>query len=141
MIGQSNAVGFDQYCDVAVFAKGSTSIVEWAPGGALFAGATNCAGPRAETVIWFQGETDAMPRHGAQGYSEALTSLLGALRDDLGPNLELILIHTVTGCPGDRAIWEAKEAAGVRTVETADLERVGIHLTEDAKAELCGRIF
>lgn len=141
MIGQSNAVGFDQFCNMAVFAKGSTSIAEWAPGGALFAGATNCAGASVETVIWFQGETDAMPRYGAgEGYGDKLELLVDALED--GAMVDVVLIHTVTGYPGDRAVYDAKEATGERTIESADLDRYdGMHLTGPAKAELCGRIW
>jgi len=139
MMGQSNAVRFDRACDVAVYAMGATVIAEWLPGGALYEGALQCAGTSLETVIWFQGESDAMPRYNANGYAENLETLLMALEEDLG--VRMILVHTITGYSADQIIHDAKEATGEQTIETFDLERGdGIHLTLEAQIELCERM-
>jgi len=142
MMGQSNVIGFDGVCEMAVFAVGGTSITEWLPERNLFRPAIECGGASVETIYWFQGETDAMPRYSWVDYGKHLNTLLTAIEGEMNPEVEIVLIHTITGYPRDSVIYDAKEASGFRTIETFDLEREedNCHLSWDGKIQLCERL-
>uniref|UniRef100_A0A7S2WMU7 Sialate O-acetylesterase domain-containing protein n=2 Tax=Mucochytrium quahogii TaxID=96639 RepID=A0A7S2WMU7_9STRA len=78
------------------YAVGATALSEWQKGGELYkalVAAGKGAGRPLDTLVWYQGESDALNETDANTYDKRLARFLGDLREDLGdPQLPVVLI-------------------------------------------------
>src|SRR2546429_621717 len=80
-----------------------------------------CIGP-VKGVIWYQGETDAMPPETAEAYGKALLGLIDSLRHDTAdPNLPFICVQI------GRYAMRADEKTNLAWEKVREAQRLATH--------------